>query len=168
MEPTLPLFDEEPSRSLADRLRPTRLNVVAGRDHLLALDAPLGRVVAAQRLRSAILWGPSASGRPLSPDSSPAPATCPSNQQRDHRGGQVLHPGRAVPEVPNASRNPVQAVTSNKRSGRSIFGSIVSTEQLPVLGIEFVDRRTHRRRCPPESCVPLSMSRCLSMMYFAT
>ncbi|MEV6473949.1 hypothetical protein [Streptomyces sp. NPDC051657] len=55
MEPTLPFFNEEPSRSLADRLRPTPLNVVVGREHLLALDAPPGRMVAAQRLRSAIL-----------------------------------------------------------------------------------------------------------------
>lgn len=35
MEPTeapLPLFDEEPTRPLADRLRPTRLDDVVGQD----------------------------------------------------------------------------------------------------------------------------------------
>ncbi|MCX4555186.1 hypothetical protein OHA02_03115 [Streptomyces phaeochromogenes] len=46
MEPTLPLFDEEPARLLADRLRPTRLEDVVGQGHLLAPDAPLGLMVA--------------------------------------------------------------------------------------------------------------------------
>ncbi len=47
MRPTepaaLPLFDAEPARPLADRLRPQRLEDVVGQDHLLAPDAPLGR-----------------------------------------------------------------------------------------------------------------------------
>ncbi|MFI6864325.1 AAA family ATPase [Streptomyces sp. NPDC050421] len=62
-EATLPLFDEEPARPLADRLRPTRLEDVVGQDHLLAPDAPLGRMVALQRLGSAILWGPPGVGK---------------------------------------------------------------------------------------------------------
>ncbi|MET7735828.1 replication-associated recombination protein A [Streptomyces sp. NPDC005402] len=66
MEPTevtLPLFGEEPARPLADRLRPTQLQDVVGQDHLLAPDAPLGRMVAQQRLGSAILWGPPGVGK---------------------------------------------------------------------------------------------------------
>ncbi|MEV5489880.1 AAA family ATPase [Streptomyces bobili] len=63
MEPTLPLFGEEPARPLADRLRPTRLEDVVGQDHLLAPDAPLGLMVAQQRLGSAILWGPPGVGK---------------------------------------------------------------------------------------------------------
>ncbi|WP_245697357.1 hypothetical protein [Streptomyces phaeochromogenes] len=63
MEPTLPLFDEEPARPLADRLRPTWLEDVVGQDHLLAPDAPLGLMVAQQRLGSAILWGPAQPAR---------------------------------------------------------------------------------------------------------
>ncbi|MFF7006441.1 replication-associated recombination protein A [Streptomyces fimicarius] len=63
MGPTLPLFDEEPARSLADRLRPTRLENVVGQDHLLAPDAPLGRMIAQHRLGSAILWGPPGVGK---------------------------------------------------------------------------------------------------------
>ncbi|WNF01365.1 hypothetical protein PS467_41600 [Streptomyces luomodiensis] len=43
MEPTLPLFDEEPSRPLADRLRPTLLDEVVGQDHFLTPDAPRPR-----------------------------------------------------------------------------------------------------------------------------
>ncbi|RSM42086.1 replication-associated recombination protein A [Amycolatopsis balhimycina DSM 5908] len=62
-EPTLPLFDAEPARPLADRLRPTRLEDVVGQDHLLAPDAPLGRMVAQHRLGSAILWGPPGVGK---------------------------------------------------------------------------------------------------------
>ena len=62
-EPTLPLFADQAARPLADRLRPTRLEDVVGQDHLLALDAPLGRMVAQQRLSSAILWGPPGVGK---------------------------------------------------------------------------------------------------------
>ncbi|WP_426497270.1 AAA family ATPase [Streptomyces sp. D54] len=62
-EATLPLFDEEPARPLADRLRPTRLEDVVGQDHLSAPDAPLGRMVAQQRLGSTILWGPPGVGK---------------------------------------------------------------------------------------------------------
>ncbi|MFF0015360.1 replication-associated recombination protein A [Streptomyces sp. NPDC005374] len=63
MEPTLPLFGEEPARPLADRLRPTQLDDVVGQDHLLAPDAPLGRLLAQRRLSSAILWGPPGVGK---------------------------------------------------------------------------------------------------------
>ncbi|WP_328413189.1 replication-associated recombination protein A [Streptomyces violaceus] len=63
MEPTLPLFDEGPTRPLADRQRPNQLEEVVGQDHLLAPDAPLGRMVAQQRLSSAILWGPPGVGK---------------------------------------------------------------------------------------------------------
>ncbi|MFF7047174.1 replication-associated recombination protein A [Streptomyces griseorubiginosus] len=62
-EATLPLFGEEPVRPLADRLRPTRLDEVVGQDHLLAPDAPLGRMVDRQRLSSAVLWGPPGVGK---------------------------------------------------------------------------------------------------------
>ena len=50
-------------RPLADRLRPVTLNEVIGQDHLLAPDAPLGRMVAERRLSSAILWGPPGVGK---------------------------------------------------------------------------------------------------------
>ncbi|WP_234314651.1 AAA family ATPase [Streptomyces sp. NRRL F-5135] len=62
-EATLPLFDEEPTRPLADRPRPTQLEDVVGQDHILAPDAPLGRMVAQRRLGSAILWGPPGVGK---------------------------------------------------------------------------------------------------------
>ncbi|SDH33404.1 replication-associated recombination protein A [Roseospirillum parvum] len=50
-------------RPLADRLRPRSLEEVVGQGHLLAADAPLGRMVAAGRLASLILWGPPGCGK---------------------------------------------------------------------------------------------------------
>ena len=57
------LFDAEAPRPLADRLRPAKLSEVVGQDHLLALTAPIGRMVAAHRLASMILWGPPGCGK---------------------------------------------------------------------------------------------------------
>jgi len=58
------LFEaDEASRPLADRLRPKALGDVAGQDHLLASDAPIGRMVAGRRLVSMILWGPPGCGK---------------------------------------------------------------------------------------------------------
>ena len=54
---------DDPARPLADRLRPRTLDDVVGQDHLLALDAPLGRMVASGRLSSIILWGPPGCGK---------------------------------------------------------------------------------------------------------
>ncbi|MGC5257805.1 replication-associated recombination protein A [Gordonia sp. DT218] len=58
------LFEvDDASRPLADRLRPQTLEDVVGQEHLLARDAPLGRMVAQGRLASSILWGPPGSGK---------------------------------------------------------------------------------------------------------
>ncbi|HXP31274.1 MAG TPA: replication-associated recombination protein A [Stellaceae bacterium] len=57
------LFESEAPRPLADRLRPQLLEDVVGQDHLLAPDAPIGRMVAARRLASMILWGPPGCGK---------------------------------------------------------------------------------------------------------
>lgn len=56
-------LEGEAPRPLADRLRPKLLAEVIGQDHLLASDAPLGRMIAARRLTSAILWGPPGVGK---------------------------------------------------------------------------------------------------------
>ena len=57
------LFESQAPRPLADRLRPRRLAEVVGQDHLLAPEAPLGRMVAAGRLASMVLWGPPGCGK---------------------------------------------------------------------------------------------------------
>lgn len=55
-------FDDT-TRPLAERLRPRTLDEFVGQDHLLAPDAPLGRMVRAGRLSSMILWGLSGCGK---------------------------------------------------------------------------------------------------------
>ena len=55
--------DKSAPRPLADRLRPTDLSEVVGQDHLIGPDAPIGRMLAAGRMASVILWGPPGSGK---------------------------------------------------------------------------------------------------------
>jgi putative ATPase len=61
--------DEEPGRRsaeiapLADRLRPQSLDEVVGQDHLTGPDGAIGRMVAAGKLSSMILWGPPGTGK---------------------------------------------------------------------------------------------------------
>jgi putative ATPase len=51
------------NQPLADRLRPQTLSEVVGQDHLLGPEGPLGRMVAAKRLSSMVLWGPPGCGK---------------------------------------------------------------------------------------------------------
>jgi putative ATPase len=48
---------------LADRLRPTTLDAVIGQEHLTGPEGAIGRMVAAGRLSSMILWGPPGTGK---------------------------------------------------------------------------------------------------------
>ena len=57
------LFEARAPRPLADRLRPRTLAEVLGQDHLLGAGGPIGRMAAARRLASMILWGPPGSGK---------------------------------------------------------------------------------------------------------
>ncbi len=57
------LFEDQAPRPLADRLRPAVLGEVLGQDHLIGPDGPIGRMLAARRLASMILWGPPGSGK---------------------------------------------------------------------------------------------------------
>ncbi len=56
---------EPPSESapLADRLRPQKLEDVVGQEHLTGPDGAIGRMVAAGKLASMILWGPPGTGK---------------------------------------------------------------------------------------------------------
>ncbi len=51
------LFEGAVRRPLADRLRPETLDYVVGQDHLLAPDAPIGRMIGQGAMTSMILWG---------------------------------------------------------------------------------------------------------------
>jgi putative ATPase len=57
------LFEAKAPRPLADRLRPRRLEDVMGQSHLLGAEGPIGRMLAAGRLSSIVLWGPPGSGK---------------------------------------------------------------------------------------------------------
>ena len=48
---------------LADRIRPRALDEVIGQEHLTGHDGAIGRMVAAGRLSSMILWGPPGTGK---------------------------------------------------------------------------------------------------------
>jgi putative ATPase len=51
------------SAPLADRLRPRSLEEVVGQEHLTGPDGAIGRMVAAGKLASMILWGPPGTGK---------------------------------------------------------------------------------------------------------
>jgi putative ATPase len=54
---------DAPPPPLADRLRPQALSDIVGQDHLTGPDGAIGRMVAAGRLSSIILWGPPGTGK---------------------------------------------------------------------------------------------------------
>lgn len=56
-------LDQDAPRPLADRLRPTRLEEVAGQDHLLGPEGSLTRLIRAKSLGSLIFWGPPGTGK---------------------------------------------------------------------------------------------------------
>jgi putative ATPase len=51
------------SAPLADRLRPQQLSDVVGQEHLTGPEGAIGRMVAAGKLASIILWGPPGTGK---------------------------------------------------------------------------------------------------------
>jgi putative ATPase len=57
------LFNTPAAVPLADRLRPQALAEVVGQEHLTGPEGTIGRMVAAGRLSSLILWGPPGSGK---------------------------------------------------------------------------------------------------------
>jgi putative ATPase len=64
------LFSDDPplphpakTGPLADRLRPQRLEEVVGQEHLTGPDGAIGRMVAAGKLASIVLWGPPGTGK---------------------------------------------------------------------------------------------------------
>src|SRR6187551_4131324 len=61
--PAAPPQEAAANAPLADRLRPTSLEEVVGQEHLTGPDGAIGRMVAAGRLASMILWGPPGTGK---------------------------------------------------------------------------------------------------------
>ncbi len=61
--PPSPAAAPPDSAPLADRLRPQRLEEVVGQEHLTGTEGAIGRMVAAGKLASMILWGPPGTGK---------------------------------------------------------------------------------------------------------
>jgi len=61
--PSAPAADTNAAAPLADRLRPAHLEEVVGQRHLTGADGAIGRMVAAGKLASMILWGPPGTGK---------------------------------------------------------------------------------------------------------
>ncbi|WP_340587056.1 replication-associated recombination protein A [Erythrobacter alti] len=62
--PQQPARDEPAADApLADRLRPRTLDDIIGQEHLTGPEGAIGRMVAANRLSSTILWGPPGTGK---------------------------------------------------------------------------------------------------------
>ena len=64
-DPPPPATADQPRADapLADRLRPRSLDEVIGQEHLTGPEGAIGRMVAAGRLSSIILWGPPGTGK---------------------------------------------------------------------------------------------------------
>ena len=62
-----PVEDIPETGPLADRLRPRRLEDVVGQEHLTGPEGAIGRMVAAGKLASIILWGPPGTGKTTIP-----------------------------------------------------------------------------------------------------
>ena len=56
-------LDKDVARPLADRLRPAKLDEVAGQDHLIGPDGALTRLTAGGSFGSLIFWGPPGTGK---------------------------------------------------------------------------------------------------------
>lgn len=54
---------ESSNGPLADRLRPVKLSEIIGQEHLTGPEGAIGRMVAAGKLSSMILWGPPGTGK---------------------------------------------------------------------------------------------------------
>src|ERR1700687_6511216 len=57
------LFASLAPTPLAERMRRKSLDEILGQDHLLGPEGPLGRMLAARKLGSLILWGPPGCGK---------------------------------------------------------------------------------------------------------
>ena len=62
-DPPPPAAAARDAAPLADRLRPQQLEDVVGQEHLTGPEGAIGRMVAAGKLASIILWGPPGTGK---------------------------------------------------------------------------------------------------------
>jgi len=126
--PALPLFGDDTPRPLADRLRPRTLAEVVGQQHLLAADAPLGRMVERGRLVSIILWGPPGCGKTTI--------------------------ARLLAEQSNLAFEPLSATFSGVADLRKVFGAAQQRREIGQGTLLFVDEIHRFNRAQQDSFLP--------------
>ncbi|PZE66171.1 MULTISPECIES: replication-associated recombination protein A [unclassified Curtobacterium] len=123
------LFEvDDTSRPLADRLRPPALGDVVGQEHLLAPDAPIGRMVSTRRLISMILWGPPGCGKTTI--------------------------ARLLAEQTNLAFEPLSATFSGVADLRKVFQAAQRRRELGQGTLLFVDEIHRFNRAQQDSFLP--------------
>ena len=119
------LFGNNDYHPLADKLRPRELADVVGQDHLLAPNAPIGRMVDQDSIKSFILWGPPGSGKTTI--------------------------ARLLASKSNVIFTPLSAVFSGVADLRKIFGKAAKDRQNGYGTLLFVDE-IHRFNKSQQDC----------------
>ena len=122
------LFEKATDRPLADRLRPVDLSGVFGQDHLLADDAPLGRMMKTGKVSSFILWGPPGCGKTTI--------------------------AKLFANVAGLYYEPLSAVFSGVSDLRRIFDSAKNRKQMGKQTLLFVDEIHRFNRSQQDSFLP--------------
>ena len=122
------LFERPQDRPLADRLRPATLEEVVGQDHLLAPDAPLGRMMQTGKVSSFILWGPPGCGKTTI--------------------------AKLFANVAGLYYEPLSAVFSGVADLRKIFESAKSRREMGKKTLLFVDEIHRFNRSQQDSFLP--------------
>jgi putative ATPase len=115
-------------RPLPERLRPSSLVDVVGQEHLLEKDAPIGRMVAAGRLGSMILWGPPGCGKTTI--------------------------ARLLADAVGLYFEPVSAVASGVVEMRKLFASAASRREMGQGTLLFVDEIHRFNRAQQDVLLP--------------
>ena len=122
------LFEELAPRPLADRLRPKRFDELVGQDHLMAPDAPIGRMIAQKRIASMILWGTPGCGKTTL--------------------------ARLLAEVSDLAFEPLSAVFSGVADLRKVFDRAGERRQAGRGTLLFVDEIHRFNRAQQDSFMP--------------
>lgn len=129
MQATNPsLFTRQMDVPLPERLRPQRIADIVGQDHLLAADAPIGRMLNAGRLASMVLWGPPGCGKTTI--------------------------ARLLAEAAHLYFEPVSAVASGVAELRKIFEAAASRREVGQGTLLFVDEIHRFNRAQQDVLLP--------------
>lgn len=122
------LFEASAPRPLADRLRPQKIGDVLGQEHLLGPEAPIGRMIAARRLASLVLWGPPGCGKTTI--------------------------ARLLAEATDLHFEPLSAVFSGVADLKKVFGEARKRREMGKGTLLFVDEIHRFNRAQQDSFLP--------------